>query len=99
LVDSLEERFAAIDACGLPDTLGHGDFHAGNARSDGNHRTLIDRSDSFIGHPGFDALRLVGRQPQAATAQLRAHWADRWGRPYLGANPNGHSISWRPWRR
>jgi hypothetical protein len=87
VVDSLEDRFAAIDACGLPDTLGHGDFHAGNARSDGNHRTLIDWGDSFIGHPGFDALRIVERQPPAAAARLRAHWANRWRATVRGCDP------------
>jgi Phosphotransferase enzyme family len=70
LVVSLGERFAAIDACGLPDTLAHGDFHAGNARSDGDHRTLIDWGDSFIGHPGFDARqRRDGEQGGHAPGQ------------------------------
>jgi Phosphotransferase enzyme family len=87
LVDGLGDRFAAIEACGLPDTLGHGDFHAGNARSDGNHRTLIDWGDSYVGHPGFDALRIVERQPPAAAARLRAHWAGRWRATVPGCEP------------
>jgi Phosphotransferase enzyme family len=87
LVDSLGERFAAIDACGLPDTLAHGDFHAGNARSDGDHRTLIDWGDSYIGHPGFDALRIVERQPPAEAARLRAYWAERWRATVPGCEP------------
>ena len=32
LVSGLPARFEAIDACGLPDTLVHGDFHPGNVR-------------------------------------------------------------------
>jgi Phosphotransferase enzyme family len=87
LVDSLEERFAAIDACGLPDTLGHGDFHAGNARSDGTRRMLIDWGDSFVGHPGFDALRIVERQPPDAAARLLTHWANRWRATAPGCHP------------
>jgi hypothetical protein len=87
MVDGLHERFAEIDACGLPDTLGHGDFHAGNARSDGQRRTLIDWGDSFVGHPGFDALRIVERQPPPVAAQLLKHWADRWRVTIPGCDP------------
>ena len=32
LVEGLPERFAALAACGIPDTLVHGDFHPGNVR-------------------------------------------------------------------
>jgi aminoglycoside phosphotransferase (APT) family kinase protein len=78
LVDGLDDRFAAIDSCGLPDTLVHGDFHPGNTRSDGVRRTLLDWGDSFVGHPGFDALRLIEEQPPDAAARLRRHWAQRW---------------------
>ena len=31
-VAGLGERFAAVEACGMPDTLVHGDFHPGNVR-------------------------------------------------------------------
>jgi hypothetical protein len=87
MVDGLDERFAQIDACGLPDTLGHGDFHAGNARGDGRHRTLIDWGDSFVGHPGFDALRIVERQPPPTAERLLTHWADRWRATVPGCDP------------
>lgn len=33
-VDGLDDRFAAMGSCGLPDTLVHGDFHPGNHRGD-----------------------------------------------------------------
>jgi aminoglycoside phosphotransferase (APT) family kinase protein len=88
LLDGLDERFAAIDACGLPDTLVHGDFHPGNTRSDGTGRTLLDWGDSFVGHPGFDALRLIEEQPRAAAAQLRRHWSDRWRAQVPGSDPD-----------
>ena len=35
LVAALPLRFAALDACGIPDTLVHGDFHPGNVRGHG----------------------------------------------------------------
>ncbi|HET8659944.1 MAG TPA: aminoglycoside phosphotransferase family protein [Micromonosporaceae bacterium] len=87
LVDGLDARLAAVDECGLPDTLGHGDFHAGNARGDGSDRTLIDWGDSFVGHPGFDALRIVEQQPPPVAAQLLRHWARRWRDSAPGCQP------------
>ena len=87
LVDGLDERCAAIDECGLPDTLVHGDFHPGNTRGDGTRRTLLDWGDSFVGHPAFDALRLVDQQPPAAAAQLLQHWTERWRAGVPGCNP------------
>jgi Phosphotransferase enzyme family len=86
-LDQLDDQFAEIDACGLSDTLVHGDFHAGNARSDGHRRTLIDWGDSFVGHPGFDALRIVERQPPDEAARLRAHWAALWRKAVPGSDP------------
>src|SRR3712207_8428493 len=54
-------------ACGIGDTLVHGDFHPGNVRVDGASITLIDWGDAFVGHPGFDALRLTdGSSPDDA---------------------------------
>ncbi len=87
MVDGLDERFAAIDACALPDTLVHGDFHPGNTRSDGTGRTLLDWGDSFVGHPGFDALRLIEEQPPDDAAQLRRRWAERWRASVPGSEP------------
>jgi hypothetical protein len=38
----LPRRFKDIAACGLPDSLVHGDFHSGNFRGDGQSLTLLD---------------------------------------------------------
>ena len=84
LVAGLPERFAAIEACGLPDTLVHGDLHPGNVRGDAEHRTIIDWGDSFIGHPGFDILRL---SEGADDPQLVATWAERWRTDVPGSDP------------
>ena len=32
LIEGLPQRFAALEDCGIPDTLVHGDFHPGNVR-------------------------------------------------------------------
>jgi hypothetical protein len=87
LMEGLDSRLSAIGSCGLPDTLGHGDFHSGNARGDGEHRVIIDWGDSFVGHPGFDALRIVDQQPPTVAALLLRQWGDRWRTTVPGCDP------------
>ncbi|WP_179869511.1 phosphotransferase family protein [Rhizobium anhuiense] len=50
-VSGLADRFAALESCGLPDTLVHGDLHPGNFRGTERTLTLLDWGDSGIGHP------------------------------------------------
>ena len=63
----LPQRFALLDECGLPNTLVHGDFHAGNWRGE----TLLDWGDSGFGHPLFD---------QPAFGEVNAPWEAAWKR-------------------
>jgi hypothetical protein len=93
LVAGLPERLAAVAACGLPDTLVHGDFHAGNARSDGTVRTLIDWGDSFVGHPAFDVITLTAGAPDDP---LIARWAAAWRRAVPGCAPEEAARLLRP---
>lgn len=87
---ALPERLAAIDACGLPDTLVHGDFHPGNFRNDGQRLTLLDWGDCGVGHPLLDQPAFIDR-PWASDADasdaaaVRAHWAAAWRRVIPGA--------------
>lgn len=78
LVDGLPVRFAALAACGIPDTLVHGDFHPGNVRSDGVRRVILDWPDSVIGHPALDVR--AGPEPQR-------HWAALWRKEIPGCEP------------
>jgi hypothetical protein len=79
LIDGLPARFAEVAACGLPDTLIHGDLHPGNVRTDGaGPPVIVDWGDSGVGNPAFDILRLGG--------DLRA-WADRWRASAPGSDP------------
>jgi hypothetical protein len=57
LVDELPARLAAVAACGLPDTLVHGDLHPGNVRS------ARDRTPRRLPAPGLPApgLPVPGR--------------------------------------
>jgi thiamine kinase-like enzyme len=61
LIADLPRRFAGLAACGLPETLVHGDPHPGNWRSDGASLVLIDWGDSGIGHPMLDVAAFVER--------------------------------------
>lgn len=73
LVDDLPRRLAEVAACGLPDTLVHGDLHPGNVRTGADGAlTIVDWADSGIGNPAFDALRLSG------DPGVLAGWAARW---------------------
>ncbi|WP_229069849.1 phosphotransferase family protein [Actinoplanes sp. DH11] len=76
LADVLAElpgRLAELAACGMPDTLLHGDLHPGNVRTgpDGSP-VIVDWGDSGAGHPAFDALRL------SSDPGVLRDWAGRW---------------------
>jgi hypothetical protein len=86
LIDGLPDRMAAVAACGLPETLCHGDLHPGNVRGGGGHPDVImDWGDSYIGHPAFDILRLV--EGAAAPGHLVQAWASRWRATVPGCDP------------
>jgi aminoglycoside/choline kinase family phosphotransferase len=87
-VAELPARFDALGACGLPDTLVHGDFHPGNVRGDGMSMTLIDWGDAGVGHPLLDqpALLAVTPEPWAAAA-VASRWADAWRSAVPGSQP------------
>ncbi|WP_063772001.1 aminoglycoside phosphotransferase family protein [Kitasatospora mediocidica] len=78
---------ADLEACGLPNTVLHGDFHPGNWRSDSRQTTLVDFADSAFGHPAVDGLRprpFTGaeRWTQAADA-----WTTAWSELVPGCDP------------
>jgi Phosphotransferase enzyme family len=92
LLAELPGRLAAVAQCGLPDTLVHGDLHPGNVRFDGQRRTLLDWGDAFVGHPGFDILRLVQPLGPADRVSLVQAWAARWRDAVPGSQPE-HAVS------
>ena len=75
---TLPERLTALDNCGLPATLVHGDFHPGNWRGAGNDLTMLDWGDCFIGHPLMDVPALIDRTPASDRPLLLAHWSGCW---------------------
>lgn len=78
LLDSLDARITALDACGLPQTLVHADFHPGNVRSDGERAVILDWGDAFVGHPAFDIIRLCEGCSESDADSLIAAWSARW---------------------
>ncbi len=95
LIDGLPALFAAIDECGLPDTLVHGDLHPGNVRTDHAGRlTIMDWGDCTIGNPAFDILRLTGDLDDPEP--LLRDWARRWTRTVPGSEPLRAAELMRP---
>jgi hypothetical protein len=83
LLDGLDGRLAAIGACGLPDTLVHGDFHPGNVRGS----VILDWGDSLIGQPVYDLHRMVEHLPGADETRLVAEWCRWWRDAVPGCDP------------
>ncbi len=83
----LPARVAAIADCGVPDTLVHGDFHAGNVVGRPDDYVILDWGDSFIGHPLLDELAFVERLPPAVQAAARGWFVDAWRRIVPGSQP------------
>ncbi|TME23675.1 MAG: hypothetical protein E6I75_29140 [Chloroflexi bacterium] len=86
-VRDLPRRFAEVVACGLEDTLVHGDFHPGNFRGDGSALTLLDWGDSGVGHPLLDQAAFLDRIPGDALQAVRDHWFRLWRTFAPGSDP------------
>jgi len=86
LIEMLPAELDALDRCGLPDTLIHGDFHPGNHRFDGHSLVLLDWGDSGIGHPLLDMPAFLERVPHRSLERIRAAWIGAWQRVYPEAN-------------
>lgn len=83
IVAALPRLLAELAACGVPDTLVHGDFHPGNARV-GERVVLYDWGDSVIGHPALDLLRL---RHWTHAPELADQWCAFWRATVPGSDP------------
>jgi hypothetical protein len=92
----LPSLFEEVAACGLPDTLVHGDFHPGNFRGDSRTLTLLDWGDSGVGHPLLDQSAFLDAIPQAAVGTVRTHWLQRWREAVAGSDPVRASVLLAP---
>lgn len=86
LISGLADRWTAIDACGLPPTLVHGDFHPGNFRGEAGSLVLMDWGDSFIGHPLFDMTAMLERAGDSKQ-RVREKWIELWAEAVPGSEP------------
>ncbi len=86
-VRALPGRLADMAACGIGDTLVHGDFHPGNFRGDGAELTLLDWGDSGVGCPLLDQAAFLDRIPKAAAPAVRRHWMNLWRGAVAGSDP------------
>jgi hypothetical protein len=92
LIDGLPDRFVELAACGLPETLVHGDFSPGNLRGDERRLVLLDWGDSGIGNPLFDQAAMLDRAPPGAGDDLEERWADRWRRMVPRSDPRRAAV-------
>lgn len=95
-VAGLPDRLAAIDACGLPDTLVHGDFHPGNVRGVPGRLVLLDWGDSGVGHPLLDEPAFVTRIDPGAVPAVRTHWHAAWRAVVPGSEPDRAAVLLAP---
>ena len=96
LLDELPARLAAVEACGMPDTLAHCDLHPGNVRESAAGRVIVDWGDSSVAHPAYDILRLTEGLAQPDAAALIDEWAGRWRRTAPGCDPGTAVELMRP---
>ena len=85
-VADLPRRFAAIEACGIPDTIVHGDFHPGNVRGEGS-LVLLDWGDCGVGQPMLDMSAFLDRVPLDAVDRVRVQWMAAWRTAVPGSDP------------
>jgi hypothetical protein len=95
-VNGLVDRFARVAACGLPDTLVHGDFHPGNFRGDDTSLVLLDWGDCGVGHPLLDEPAFLDRVPTDAVERARRQWHAAWASGIPGSDPDRASHLLRP---
>jgi hypothetical protein len=89
LLDGADARVAAIEACGLPDVLVHGDAHGGNARiGPGTARGIwYDWGDARVGNPLLD-VAVLERPRTLYRDALLAHWLEAWRTAAPGSDPH-----------
>ncbi len=96
LVADLPATFRALAACGIPDSLVHGDFHGGNVRADGERLVLLDWGDSGVGHPLLDQPAAIEHLDGVVAASARAAWTAAWQDAVPGSDPRHAARLVRP---
>jgi hypothetical protein len=92
LLERLPERYEALERCGIPDSLVHGDFFPGNFRGAGERMTLLDWGDCGIGHPLFDQTAFLDRIAPDARSAVWAEWCRQWRAAVPGCRPKDAGL-------
>ncbi|MEV7601276.1 phosphotransferase [Kitasatospora sp. NPDC089797] len=87
LAAALPALLDRLAACGLPETLLHGDFHPGNWRTGEAGLTVVDYADACLGHPALDGLRPRAYLTPEAWRHHAGVWAAAWRRHVPGSEP------------
>jgi aminoglycoside phosphotransferase (APT) family kinase protein len=66
-------RVEALRTCGVPETLMHGDFHAGNVAIGGGELVIFDWTDGCVSHPFFDLATFLPADPVERAALLQVY--------------------------
>jgi Phosphotransferase enzyme family len=86
-----------VAACGLPDTLVHGDVHPGNFRGGGGAPlSLLDWGDCSVGNPLLDGAGFLGRISADEVPAVRAHWHALWRAAVPGSAPERAATLLQP---
>ncbi|WP_436759715.1 phosphotransferase family protein [Streptosporangium sp. V21-05] len=87
LAGRLPSLVAALESCGLPCTLVHGDFHPGNWVSGPRGTVVLDLADSHYGHPALDGLRPRDFLPADRWEAAADAWCATWAASVPGCDP------------
>ncbi len=88
MVADLPRRLDDLAACGLPDTVLHGDMHPGNWRREGDRLTLLDWGDVGVGNPMVDQRAFVERLADPGQRErISGLWAGLWADLVPGSDP------------
>jgi hypothetical protein len=74
----LQAMCAALAACGLPQTLVHGDLHLHNVAGSAGHEQFFDWTDACVSHPFFDLISGFDDEDRARQVQLRNAYLGVW---------------------
>jgi aminoglycoside phosphotransferase (APT) family kinase protein len=74
----LQAMCAALAACGIPQTLVHGDLHLHNVAGSAGRTQFFDWTDACVSHPFFDLISIFDDEDRARQAQLRDGYLGQW---------------------
>lgn len=63
---------------GIPNTLVHGDFHAGNVATEGDRLWIFDWTDACVSHPFFDPILMIDYDAKDYADVLREVYLAEW---------------------